>query len=277
MDKGDKNIKWTGDGFSVKPEAGSVRALTPAEIGVVFQPIVNVSTGGCFAFEALVRCSHPNYPTPMALFDAAVKEQACGRLGRTIRDVAFAAGGRNALFVNLHPQELASRWLVKADDPIGFHEAAVYLEITESAAFEHFDLCMEVLKELCRRTGAHLVVDDFGAGYSNLERVADLAPAVVKLDLVLTRGIHERKARQVVVKHIVAMCTELGARVVAEGVETVDELRCVIDLGVTYVQGYLLARPATPPPPHTWPLGRKNPPPVPPTGKPTVRIPAPKK
>jgi EAL domain-containing protein (putative c-di-GMP-specific phosphodiesterase class I) len=272
-----KNVKWTAAREAPTPEPGSVRALTAAELHVVFQPIVNVATGTLFAFEALVRCKHPAYPSPPALFEAAVREEACGRLGRTIRDVAFATCGRNALFVNLHPQELASRWLVKTDDPIGFHNAAVYLEITESAAFDHFELCTDVVREVCKRTSALLVIDDFGAGYSNIERVADLAPAIVKLDLALTRNIHERRARQVVVRHVVAMCAELGARVVAEGVETLDELRCVIDLGVTYAQGYLLARPGAPPPAHIWPLGPKVPPPVPKVAKPTPRASRPPK
>ncbi len=268
-------LKWTLSGDELPGSADDgVRGLTREQLGVVFQPIVEVSTGRVFAFEALVRCKDARYPNPPALFEAAVKEEACGRLGRTIREVAFATCGDNALFVNLHPQELASRWLVKPDDPVAFHERPVYLEVTESAAFNHFDLCMDVLKEVCRRTGAHLVIDDFGAGYSNIERVADLEPAVVKLDLKISRDIHRRKTRQIVVRHVVAMCKELGAKVVAEGVETLDELRCLRDLGAEYVQGYLLARPAAPPPPHAWPLQapaaatppapRRAPPPLPP-------------
>ncbi len=266
-------LSWTNtEGIPSSEAQRGVGGLTREQIGVVFQPIVEVATGQVMAIEALVRCKDPRYPSPPELFEAAVQEDACGRLGRLIRDVAIDTCGPTALFVNLHPQELTSRWLVKPDDPIAFHDHAVYLEITESAALTHFDLCLRVLKDLCRRTGAHIVVDDFGAGYSNLERVADLAPAVVKLDLALTRGIESHKARQIVVRHMVQMCKELGALVVGEGVETVDELRCLRDLGVEYVQGYLLARPAAPPPAHVWPFEaatpaparRRQPPPLPP-------------
>jgi EAL domain-containing protein (putative c-di-GMP-specific phosphodiesterase class I) len=234
---------------------GGVRSLTVGDLGVVFQPIVEMTTGKTFAHEALVRCRRPEYPSPPVLFDHAVAEGACGRLGRLIRDVAFDTSGEVALFVNLHPEELSSRWLVRPDDPIGFHTHPVYLEVTEAAAFTHFDLCRNVLKELCRRTSAKLVVDDFGAGHSNLQRVVDLEPAVVKLDLVLTRDVHLQPRKQSVVRHMVNLCTELGASVVAEGVEQLDELKCIADLGVTYAQGYLLARPAAPPPPVAWPLG----------------------
>jgi EAL domain-containing protein (putative c-di-GMP-specific phosphodiesterase class I) len=129
------------------------------------------------------------------------------------------------------------------------------LEVTESAAFTHFDLCKSVLNELCRRTGALLVVDDFGAGYSNLQRLVELEPSIVKLDLKLTRDIHRRSRQRAVVRHMVNLCTELGARVVAEGVEQRDELFTLRDLGVHYAQGYFLARPAAPPPAVDWPQG----------------------
>ena len=98
----------------------------------------------------------------------------------------------------------------------------MYLEITESATFTHYDLCRNVLAELCSRTGALLVVDDFGAGYSNLERLARLEPAVVKLDIALIHDIHEHRRRQIVTRHMVSLCEELGARVVAEGVEKLE-------------------------------------------------------
>jgi len=231
-----------------------VRRLTAEDLFVVFQPIVDIATGRVFAQEALVRCRHPDYPNPPVLFEHAAREGACGRLGRLIRDIAFNSVDDTTLFVNIHPDELTSRWLVQPDDPVGFQRRPVHLEITETTAFTHHELCMSVLKELCRRTGALLVVDDFGAGYSNLERVVALEPAIVKLDLALTRGIHKNKMKQAVVRHMVNLCKELGSRVVAEGVEELDELTCVRDCGVHYAQGYLLARPAMPAPQAVWPL-----------------------
>jgi EAL domain-containing protein (putative c-di-GMP-specific phosphodiesterase class I) len=261
MDK--EKLSWTLDGSGSDADVGGVRTLTVSEVGVVFQPIVDMKTGATFAHEALVRCRRPEYQAPPVLFQHAVAENACGRLGRLIRDVAFQTSGDVPLFVNLHPEELNSRWLVRPDDPLCFHAAPVYLEITESAAFTHFELCMSVLRELCRRSGALLVVDDFGAGHSNLERVVDLEPSIVKLDLALTRGIHSHKRKQAVVRHVVNLCKELGARVVAEGIETIDELSCVRDLGVDYAQGYLLARPGTPPPQVAWPLEVAVSPPTP--------------
>lgn len=255
MDK----LNHTLSGVEATDDVGGVSALTAGDLGVVFQPIVEVSTGQVFGHEALVRCRRPEYPSPPVLFARAAAENACGRLGRLVREVAFATAGDVPLFVNLHPEELHSTWLARLDDPLCLHPRPVFLEITESAVVSHFEPCKTALAELCRRTGALLVIDDFGAGYSNLQRVVDLLPAMVKLDLALTRGIHRRPRQRAVVRHLVSLCTELGARVVAEGVEVAEELACVRDLGVHYAQGYLLARPAAPPPLVSWPFGTSAP------------------
>ncbi len=221
-------------------------------MSVLFQPIVHLATGRVWAVEALARCSRPHFKDPQALFRAAVEQGATGRLGRLIREVAFEGCQRHRVFVNVHPHELSSRWLVRTDDPLCFHDADVYLEVTETAAFEFFDLCRSVLREVCTRTGAHLVLDDLGAGYSNLARFIELEPEVVKLDRALVSDIHRDRRKQVMVRHLASLCRELGARVVAEGIETEDELSAIIDAGVEYGQGYFLARPAFPIPEVHW-------------------------
>lgn len=231
-------------------------SLTRAELDVVFQPIVDLTTGGTLAYEALARCKRPEFENPLALFEQAQREGAVGKLGRTVRQVAFERCEDAPLFVNIHPRELDEGWLVRPDDPIFFHDRPVYLEITESAAFNYFDRCLSVLREIGARGGGHLVVDDLGAGYSNLKRVVDLEPKIVKLDLALVRGIEKSKRQQTLVRHVVTLCQELGAEVVAEGIETSEELRAVCDTGAHYGQGYLFARPAHPPPPSFWPLER---------------------
>lgn len=249
---------WTHSGVegipayrSDRPPA-SVKDLAQSDVAVVYQPIVDLRNGKTFAHEALARCRWPEFANPVALFTQASNEKACGRLGRIIRQTAFAGAPGVPLFVNVHPDELTSRWLVRPDDPIGYHDAEVFIEITESAAFTHFELCMGVLKEVCSRTGAHLVVDDLGAAYSNLKRVVELEPSVVKLDRALVTGIDTNARQRTLVQFLVTMLKELGARVVAEGIETADELTAIIDTGADFGQGYLLARPASPLPTPVW-------------------------
>src|SRR5450432_2181071 len=251
-------LNWTFIGDPAQAGVrGTIRLITTNEINMVFRPIVEVATGALFAHEALVRCKLQQLASPPILFAAAETERACGYLGSVIRQQTFERCQDVALFVNVHPEELSQRWLVRPDDPINFHEREVYLEITESAAFTHYELCMSVLKELCSRSGVHLVVDDYGAGHSNLARILDLNPKIVKLDGALIHGIAKDRRRQIMVRHMVALCVDLGARVVAECVETVEDLKAVADLGVHYAQGYVLARPAFPPPEFAFPLARR--------------------
>lgn len=232
-----------------------VSRLGEDDLYAVFQPIVDMRTGEAFAYEALARCRHPELANPAVLFSRAASEKVCGRIGRRVREVAFGAAPDAPLFVNLHPQELISRWIVRPDDPIGFHSAAVYLEITESAALDYFDVVRAVISELRSRIQVELVVDDFGAGYSNLRRIIDLRPKLVKLDRALISGVYRDDRLQRLVRHLVMLCAELEADVVAEGIEGLEDLVCLRGLGVRFGQGYLLGRPAMPAPDVHWPLG----------------------
>ena len=234
----------------------SLKALTgfvePEQLHIVLQPIVDLDTGQLFAHEALVRCDVEAYRNPLVLFEKAVELGFTGRLGRMIREIAVPLC-EVPLFVNIHPAELSEGWLVRPDDPIFAHTEDVYVEVTESVPMTHFDLCMGVLSEIGSRGGIHIVVDDLGAGYSNLARIADLNPGVVKLDRKLVMGLDQKPRRQKLVKAVVDLCATLGARVVAEGIETVAELQAVRDTGAHFGQGYLLARPSFPAPEINWP------------------------
>ncbi|HTV23802.1 MAG TPA: EAL domain-containing protein [Polyangiaceae bacterium] len=250
-----RHLRWTSQDAEAVRDRVRIRDLTRAHMGVAYQPIVDARSGALFAYEVLARCRLPELASPLVLFQRAVQERACGRLGRMIREEALALELPVPMFLNIHPDELVERWLVRPDDPLGFCQESVYLEITETAAFEHHDLCSSVLREVCARTRAKLVIDDFGAGHSNLTRLLDLEPAIVKLDLQLIRDVHTSAKKCAVVRYVTELCHELGAGVVAEGIETAQELACLQDLGIDYAQGYLIARPANPPPPVGWERG----------------------
>ena len=228
------------------------RLLEERNLFVVFQPVVDLKTHRVFAYEALVRTKSPDFNGPPALFEAAVTEKVTGELGRLIRELAIEACPTHPLFLNVHPSELNERFIVQPDDPIFRHTEDVYLEITEGVPLSHFHLCQSILREV-RGRGVYLVVDDLGAGYSNLKYIADLLPRVVKLDRELIAGLTMDTRLHRLVKSIVVLCRDLGALVVAEGIETAEELEAVKVAGAHFGQGYLLARPAFPPPGLTWP------------------------
>jgi EAL domain-containing protein (putative c-di-GMP-specific phosphodiesterase class I) len=223
-------------------------------VKVVYQPVVDLKTKKVFAYEALVRSQVPEFDSPPSLFAAAVQHACTGELGRIIRELAVAGCPSYPLFLNIHPAELNDKFVVQPDDPIFRHGEDVYLEITEGVPLSHFALCQSILREV-RGRGVYLVVDDLGAGYSNLKYIADLHPRVVKLDRDLIMGLVRDTRMFKLVSGIVVLCRELDAVVVAEGIETVQELEAVIETGARFGQGYLLARPAFPPPSVTWPSG----------------------
>lgn len=228
------------------------RVLDDRAVRVVYQPIVDLRTRKVFAYEALARPTTPDFDGPLSLFAAAVAHSLTGELGRLLREMSIDGCPDHPLFVNIHPAELNERYLVQPSDPLFHHDRDIYLEITEGVPLSHFHLCQSILHEV-RGRGIYLVVDDLGAGYSNLKYIADLQPKIVKLDRGLIAGLVTESRLFNLVSAIVVLCEKLGAAVVAEGIETVTELEAVIEAGARYGQGYLLARPAFPLPAVTWP------------------------
>jgi EAL domain-containing protein (putative c-di-GMP-specific phosphodiesterase class I) len=226
-------------------------ALASGSLFIAFQPIVDLERRETFGIEALARCKSTAFTDASALIKEAFSTHCMGELGRALREMAVRTSPATALFLNLHPAEFNEAWLVRPDDPIFFHDPGVFLEITESVPLSHYQHCHGVLKEI-RGRGISLAIDDLGAGFSNLKYIADLSPEVVKLDRELIANLHNQSRLQKLVTSIVKLCDALGARVVAEGIETPDELRAVIDTGTRYGQGYLIARPAFPAPAVDW-------------------------
>ncbi|MBI4816962.1 MAG: EAL domain-containing protein [Deltaproteobacteria bacterium] len=222
------------------------RTLGVLDLRVAFQPVLDLESGKIFAYEALARSSDPGF-SPPKLFSDAITRGAVGELGRVIRRLALDGCPDHALFLNVHPREFDEGWIAMPEDPIFEHPLPVYLEITESVPMSFEDSSHAVLREI-RSKGIRLAVDDLGAGYSNLKYIADLAPEVVKLDRELVLNLVNDNRVFRLVEAVTRLCVDLGAEVVAEGIESADELRAVRRAGVHYGQGYFIARPANPPP-----------------------------
>jgi EAL domain-containing protein (putative c-di-GMP-specific phosphodiesterase class I) len=226
-------------------------ALAANELYVALQPVVDLAHRRVFANEALVRSHSPDFKSPLTIIEAAVHTDFMGTLGRHLREMSLEACPDTPLFINLNPAEFDEGWLVRPDDPIFRHDHPVFLEITESVPLSHFRMCHGVLKEI-RSKGIFLAVDDLGAGYSNFKYIADLSPEIVKLDRGLVAGVNADPRMFKLMRSLVRLCEDLGAKVVCEGIETIDELKAVVDSGAHFGQGYLLARPALPVPQVNW-------------------------
>jgi EAL domain-containing protein (putative c-di-GMP-specific phosphodiesterase class I) len=158
------------------------------------------------------------------------------------------------MFVNLHPKDLADPALFLASEPLSSIASRVVLEITERSSLEKLDNVAERVSAL-RRMGFRIAIDDLGAGYAGLTTFAQLEPEIVKLDMSLVRDVHTNGTKRKVVRSMTQLAREIGAMVVAEGVENEDELDTVVNLGCDFVQGFYFARPervpssCRPPPP----------------------------
>jgi EAL domain-containing protein (putative c-di-GMP-specific phosphodiesterase class I) len=116
------------------------------------------------------------------------------------------------------------------------------VELTEHARVADYDELADALKPL-RTRGARVAVDDAGAGFAGLVHILRLVPDIIKLDIGLTRGIDQDPVRRALALSLVGFARDTGAGIVAEGIETAQELEALRDLGITWGQGYFLARP----------------------------------
>lgn len=214
----------------------------------VFQPIVELQTGRVVGVEALTRFTMDAEIGPDGWFGRASAAGAAVELELAALDLALAridSVPHDAyLSVNLSPAAVTSAVpaLLKAA------ERRLVLEVTEHEQIPDYDAFIAVVEEL-RAAGVRLAVDDAGAGYASLRHVLRLRPDVVKLDNSLTRGIENDVALQVLARSLVEFATELGANVVAEGIESAAQLEVLTSLGVRYGQGYYLGRPGSLPEP----------------------------
>ncbi len=213
------------------------------ELYIAYQPVVDLARKEVFSYEALVRIHAKEFPDPLSLIGAAVEQGYMGRLGRYLRKLAVDGCPDHRLFLNIHPAEFDEHWLVRPDDSMTTHPQEIYLEITESVPLSHYQHCHSVLAEM-RNRGAKVAIDDLGAGYSNFKYIVDLQPEVVKLDRELIINLNKEPRLQILVSSLVQLCSQLGAKVVAEGIETSEELASVVEAGVHYGQGFYLQRPS---------------------------------
>jgi EAL domain-containing protein (putative c-di-GMP-specific phosphodiesterase class I) len=117
------------------------------------------------------------------------------------------------------------------------------IEITEHARVDNYDELTYALDNL-RAHGARIAVDDAGAGYASLQHILRLRPEIIKLDLTITRNVDSDPIRRALTAALVGFAREIGASIVAEGIETADEVNTLKHLGVPSGQGYHLGYPA---------------------------------
>ena len=165
---------------------------------------------------------------------------------RVLRDAEPFVGDRliflNVLAPFLTDPRLGAGWLVERVVAHGRQPSQVILELPEISRISDFQEFARAL-EPYRLEGFRIAIDDFGAGYTNLRMITDISPDFVKLDRVFIEGIFANARKRILVESVVSLCHRINCRVVAEGIETTEDLETCLSAGVDSLQGFLLARP----------------------------------
>ncbi|MBI5435197.1 MAG: EAL domain-containing protein [Planctomycetes bacterium] len=220
------------------------RAL--ASLRPIFQPIFDRARRQAFAFEALVRADPTCFTSPVDLLGAAHGLDRSNELNRVLRgriaDAIDGWGSDARFFVNVEPGVLLDDELYGSGDPLRRHAVRTVLEITERGSLDAVPNLDERLGRL-RALGYRFAIDDVGAGYAGLNSLALIDPEFVKIDREIVSGIAESATKQRIAETIIGLCHRTGAKSIAEGIETVDELDAVDGLDCDLLQGYHLCVP----------------------------------
>ena len=231
------------------------KAIEKSQLKVLYQPIIYLPTEDIAGFEALVRWEHPKHGTmnPSMFVPVAEESDLIVKLGSYVLTAAAQEAARwhkelprpeQPLFVSVN---VSSRQLFRQDliqeirHILGRQivpKGALRLEVTESLVMENPEQATEIL-ELLRGAGAEMALDDFGAGYSSLSYLQRFPFDTIKIDksLVQSSGSGDG-AGAIIVRSMVALAHELGKKVVAEGVETPDDVAFLRSIGCEYAQGF---------------------------------------
>jgi EAL domain-containing protein (putative c-di-GMP-specific phosphodiesterase class I) len=222
------------------------RVLAGDELKMLFQPIADLATGEVVGVEALARFDcEPRRPP-----DKWFAEAAQIGLGIDLELAAVVAALRRLpdlpdgvdLSINASPQTTETPALAELlQGPLC---RRVVLELTEHVRVDDYDNLLTALR-LLRQRGVRLAVDDAGAGFAGLSHILRLRPDIIKLDIALTRGIDSDPIKRALALALSSFARELSATIIAEGIESAEELDTLTMLGIRWGQGYYLARPGT--------------------------------
>ena len=235
------------------------RALARDELTVHYQPMVDLQTGRLHAMEALVRWNHPEHGLVLpgefiplaertgllATIDPWVLRTAC----RQVRAWQERGHPELGLAVNVSARLLQFTDLVgevtAAVEEAGFDPTRLEIEITESSAMRNAEATIQTLRALKAR-GVKISIDDFGTGYSSLSQLQRLPIDTLKIDRSFVRDITDDPGDAAIATAVIALAHTLELQVVAEGVETKEQLAFLTERRCDRIQGFLISPPVAP-------------------------------
>ncbi len=229
------------------------KTLIQEDIHTVFQPIVDLATLEVIGYEALSRGKEgTEFASPMLMFILAAEYGLSFELDALCRRKTFESVRDlktdkkifvNTLTMTIHDPEFRGAYLKQLLEDLKIKPENVVFEVNEKLAIDNYDLFREAMQDYLDIGIVH-ASDDIGAGDSDLERIMELHPGFLKIDIGLVRNLDTSIVKQEIIKAMVALAKGIGSLIVAEGVERREEYWKLRGLGVTYGQGYLFGKPS---------------------------------
>lgn len=245
--------------FAARSQSGWLLSLLDEKrLNTWFQPIVECADPTqVFAYECLMRGEENGALVfPDRILNVARGAGLLFQLDRAARVASIQNAAKfdlkTKIFINFTPTSIYDpinclQTTVKAVDECHLKREQVVFEVIESEHVDDSDFLRGIL-DFYREQGFGVALDDVGSGYSSLNLLSRIRPDYIKLDRELLTGVHADNYKGLIAAKLLEVARELNIPTIAEGVETAEEFYWLRDHGATYVQGYLFARPATPPP-----------------------------
>lgn len=228
------------------------RIIMNQDIRSVYQPIISLVDGSILGYEALSRGPVDSIlELPMELLDEAKKQNRLWEVESMLRKKSIenidGLKENEKLFLNVDPDIIRdpdfqvgmTKELIKK---INLKASSVVFEITEKTEIYDYSSFKKLIGNY-KEQNYLIAIDDAGAGYSGLNSIAEIQPHFIKIDMQLIRNIDLDNFRQCIIKSLVMLSTCTNIKLIAEGIETFEELKILIDLGVQYGQGYRIEKP----------------------------------
>ncbi len=229
-----------------------LETIVNKRLRVQFQPIVDLACGRVHGYESLIRLPQDgSLKRAGTLFRMADAARLVSWVDIAYQETCFETsvreGLREYLFVNMDADGLAHLDLADASladraRECGIDPRLVVMEITERQEVGEFPQLIQYINDL-RSQGFRVAIDDAGAGYNSLHAIAQIRPDFLKIERSLVRGLNVNMTHRALIESLAFFGGRIGTEVIAEGIETMDELAAVVDCGVRYGQGYLLGKP----------------------------------
>lgn len=229
-----------------------LKILTEEKIHPVYQPIVSLKDGSVFAYEALSRIDLPDCSfNTEEMFQIAENTMHIWDLEALCRKKALKGATEKPdnckLFINVNPSialdnKFKSGMTRKFLHKYGLFPDDIVFEITERTSIRDEETFQKAIQHYTQQN-YQIAIDDFGTEYAGLNRIVILNPHYIKIDMNIIRNLHSDSIKHSLVKSLVIFCQDANIKLIAEGIETPEELSALIELGVDYGQGYYLKRP----------------------------------